>query len=1026
MNIKNSVIKKLLCTILAFTLIVFAQIGLLFVFQKTNNKVSAYYDVSNKVSNSNFDADKNMTTYPVSPSNFTAYSYQTEVSSLSNVTQNVKAGVIDLSKDEFVNKFTNVSKDSLHDQYVLMIEAQAQTSYGYRTNKPISLSANKNYMISAQVYTETNANIAAMYLFNEDGSVFSSIENINSYVNWNTCSFFVSTNENEDLSLTLGLYLNDAGTVLFDSINVYELSNNEVISRKAEAYKSSYTDKRNNAIDEFAIVDSKLQNASGTKQFSLTATEFEMLSNAEEYTSASMDADNDGTNNYAFLIENKKQTYSKYSTPDNFLSFDQNSVYQVSVMAKVTNISGSANLKLVQTNLEDNETATDSSVISISSSTVSSSNVNNNYESFSFFIRTNPFKSTTYKLVFGLGDQDSKATGKFYLSSVKVTKVAYSAYNSSTDSKSTKFSLVGDYAYENSSIRLDNGEFNAIEVSNENIYPAAATNWSVTAGKNQQYYGVVNTSATEWNKIDASKFSNLVNPSKTAANNNIYMLYNESKDTLSVTSKTKTLDAKSYHKFTISVSTQNADAKISLVTTKDEKEIELASTNITTDIQSWKDVNFWLYTGNQKLDVALKIELNSNSYGYVYVDDARFDYLIAPTENQYKSQNNSNENRVVDLTNLFTSTENGQFANANLFSYEENENVVAGIVDTSVGTSVLIQDIMTSNEYAVEFAGINEKNVFAIRATADSNYVATSNIGFDLSADKNYKINVSVFTQQIGSNNTDADASKLGAYLKLTNFDEAFTAIQSNGVWTTYSFYIKPNKAVTTYLQFGLGTTDNQTKGDAFFGKIEFEEEIENDVFNAATETATTKVLKQTSQSDDDQSDDKDTDSKTNTSNINWWYAVPSIVFAVAIVIAVVGVLLRKIKWKKSVKKSKNTYDRNTTVSKQYYERKATIERENKLRELNAELEKLNADRTNFEEQYKQDLNTLRELKIKRANPADIAKSEKDLKKNQKLSANIGVCISKVENEIEYVKSDAYLKAMIKKLSHSKEEVENK
>ena len=144
---------------------------------------------------------------------------------------------------------------------------------------------------------------------------------------------------------------------------------------------------------------------------------------------------------------------------------------------------------------------------------------------------------------------------------------------------------------------------------------------------------------------------------------------------------------------------------------------------------------------------------------------------------------------------------------------------------------------------------------------------------------------------------------------------------------------------------------------------------------------------------------------------------------ALAILIAVVGLSVRKIKWKKPTKKSKTTYDRNKTVSVQYYSRKATTMREDKLRELQADLDKLNAQRKTFEDEYKTDLSKLREMKIKRANPNDIAKLEKELKKNQKLSASIGVTVNKITSEIEIVKTDAYLNSLIKKLQ--KEPVEN-
>ncbi len=146
----------------------------------------------------------------------------------------------------------------------------------------------------------------------------------------------------------------------------------------------------------------------------------------------------------------------------------------------------------------------------------------------------------------------------------------------------------------------------------------------------------------------------------------------------------------------------------------------------------------------------------------------------------------------------------------------------------------------------------------------------------------------------------------------------------------------------------------------------------------------------------------------------------------VALIIAVVGVLLRKVKWKKPRKKSKNEYDRNKTVSKQVSQRKASMVREEKLRELNKELEELNAERTKFEEDYKHDMTLLREMKIKRESQTEINKLNKEMKKNQKLASNLGVTISRLESEIEYVKSETYLNALAKKLENEQKQEDDK
>ena len=154
------------------------------------------------------------------------------------------------------------------------------------------------------------------------------------------------------------------------------------------------------------------------------------------------------------------------------------------------------------------------------------------------------------------------------------------------------------------------------------------------------------------------------------------------------------------------------------------------------------------------------------------------------------------------------------------------------------------------------------------------------------------------------------------------------------------------------------------------------------------------------------------------SSNINWLYLIPGLLTALAILIAIVGFIVRKVKFKNPFKKkSKTTYDRNRTLSVQYYARKATTMREEKVRELNADWKKINEERKQFEENYKKDLTKLREMKIKRANPQEIAKLEKELKKNQKISANLGLTANKIIDELKYVSTDLYLNSLMKKLA---------
>lgn len=1009
MKTKKKSLKIILSYFLSLILILLANVGLLNVCKNSIDVYAANLQGSSAISidNSNFNSNTD-SEYPFEPNSFTA--------SQDIDTAGVEAGVINLDADDY----SSYSRNPLSsDDYVLMIESQgSNVNFGYSTDSNISLSAGSNYSISVDVYTSNNNGIASLYLFDEDNKVFASIDNISSQNVWTTYTFFISTNNIEDLNLKLGLYIKRAGVVLFDNISAYELNDKTLASRMNSTSASTYTyiNEVDNVVNEYDV--STL----------FTGYEFEQGKNTPDYTMATVvnNTDDieasDGSKNTAFKIVNNQATYAKYATADDFLTLDQNTIYKLTINVKTLDLSGNANLQLVQTNLDDDEEAVDSEVLTITSNTGSSDNLSNNYDEYTFYINSYPTKSTTYKLIVGLGDEETTTTGTLYITNITLTKVNYDTFSSaSSGSTIAKIDLTTDYVFSSSEIMLDNGNFNFLNIEDyNNPYPAGAEAWTVSTGEGDQKYGIVNTS--QFDMLDASQYTNLLNPTDpdgTESGNNVLMLYNAGNDTLSYTSTAKTLSAKTYHKFTAQVQTQNSPVTLSLVTTKDDQEVVFSSITVETNLQQWRTVEMYIYTGYQELDVSLKITLDSDNYAYAYVDNTMFDYYIQPTEDVFNSITNSATVVKTDLSNIISSSNSSSstpFSTPDYFTGTDNDSVFAGVVDLE-NTSALNQVIADPENY-VSFTSLAGENrqVLGIRSMEEMYYTYTSNIGFDLTSGSYYRISVSVYTQNLQLLTEGVDSELMGASISLSGFDDKFTQIVSNNTWTTYTFYISPDSDVTTYLQLSLGSAQAGTMGDVFFGNIEFDDSLTS--FDGINANDYTKVLNTVSSTTEDDSTDDSTDSTTSPdTNNNWIYYIPTLLFGLAIVIAIVGVLARKIKWNKPHKKSKNEYDRNQTVSRQVYMRKATSMREARIRELKKEIETLTNQRTQYENDYKKDLATLRDMKIKRSNPNDIAKLQKDMKKNQKLSANIGVSIEKLQNEIEYVKSEPYLNNLAKKLA---------
>lgn len=998
---RKSKIRNLLCSIIAIFAFALANISLLSF--KATNEVYADSNASNEIeiNNSNFTKDSS-NIFPIkSVSGFTAYSNNEEAS-----VTNPNCGVIDLSDDDYSTRFSIAKENRVEiDNRVLMLTSEStNVNFGYRTSNSISMNANSNYMITVDVYTEENADIANISLYNGSNTL-TELNGINSHNTWTTYHLFVKTAE-EALDIKLGLNIVNQGTVLFDNISCYEISNADLVDKIQKQTDAGIQYAYQNEVDaDHLVVNYTISNNKffdGTNYVTLSTTNFIENKNDEDYTEISTVVDNDGTNNSAIKINNKQKTFVEYTTANDLLNFEQGLVYKVSISAKAKNLSGKASLRLVESDLTEEETSEEMEEKTITISSNTSSTINNNYQSFVFYVKSNPKKDTDYKLVISLGAEDNLTSGELYISQINVTKIKTSDIQSVSNSKT--IDLVGDYALSGNSLYINNGKFDAYSIEDvKNPFPAKATNWTETTGTGTQAYGIINTLN--------DNFSNLTNklnyPYASEQNENILMMYNENADTLIYTSESKSLSANSYHKFTIDVQSQAEAVKLSLMAKKDGNEFEIASKSILTGSQNWSTLTFYIKTGSQPIDAYLKATLTSNNQACAFLDNATFDYPSA-NETGYNNASNSDTTAKVDLTDLLSN---------NLFTGEENSNAVYEIVDlNSADYSELVgnENVESFEKFVAE-----NKNIIKLQNLNDTDYFVASNIAYKMTSGKKYKLTINVYSIGLKTEVEDADLEKLGFGIKLTGFEKSFYAQQSNLVWTTYTLYINPNSDVTSYLELSLGNDDLAASGTVYFGDIQFVELDDEEDFDNIKNQGSTLALTEVEQTSTDDSEDNET-SKEEKSEIDkqtLLYLIPSIIFAIAIVITIVGVFARKIKWKKPSRKTKNSYDRKQTVSKQYYERKATMLREEKLRELNKQLEDLHNDRIKFEDEYKQNLSKLREMKIKRASKLEIAKLEREMKKNQKTSSVIGISVSKIEREIEYMKTELYYNSLVKKLS---------
>ena len=1025
MKSKNSTLRKLFSITAIFVLAILASLSAFYF------NISPAYSLS--VDNANFSNNmSDSTNTPASPSSYTFVdsSFKTVSYNPQSTTANqpkITAGVVNIESQGYTKRSSDM------DNFALMISSKKDNvsntvKYGYASSQ-FTLAAESYYSVSVDIYVDNAEKLACLYLIDENNTVYASYKQIGSANRWTTFMFLIKTDDFSSTNLKLAMFLEGNGTVLFDSVSINEVNKTELENLKTRYPSTSKS------------VEPATDNVVSQQTFSRS-----MFTAVE--TSAKTTIENSNVNDNAFAssvkITNTEAAHAKYETASNFLTFEQNRNYRFTVSAKATNLSGNIKLHLVQTNLEKDDDGnyiydTDNNhTITISANT--SQELTNGFKKYSFFINSHPLKTTTFKLVVELGDDSTQTEGSIYLAGFVLTSVNYTNYeNASTGDNAQKVD-VSTKITNNSDIKslfLTNGSFNTVKNTNSSkTYPVAPASWTVTTGNNTQLYGVVNTSETEFDKFVANNSftSAPVNPGNSnglVESNNVLMMYNSVTDTISYTSeKDKSLEAKTYHRFSINVLTQHSTLNLYLVANINNQEVVLSSLkNIATD-GAWHNVDLYIYTGIHQLEVGVKAEMNSNGFGYAYLDDATFDYahrsvgefLTQPTQAQFDAIQTSSNGKLhiskVDLSNIIEADSTSRYATPIHFGSNTNANVDFGVVDTANDADVRF--ILNENQNIQNFKSVDNSKILAIHAV---DYVAqtyTSNIGYRFESNKYYLVKVKVYTQNLSS-----EKENFGLGLALSNFDEKFSNINtetenSNG-WTTYNFYINSSDTTTSMLKLIFGNEEANLKGDAFIGDIVVDE-IEEANF-VETPNSTTLVLKSTTKNDDNNNNKDENSNKTkNSNNTAWIIAIPSILTGAAIVLAIVGVALRKVKFKKPVKKTKNAYDRNSKQSQQIYMRKATMLREERLRELQQQLETLQNERATYETQYKKDLSSLRQLKIKRAPASEIAKLEKDMKQNQKHSAQIGSSIRSVELEIDFTNSNEYIKQVVKKLSSAKQD----
>ncbi len=230
-------------------------------------------------------------------------------------------------------------------------------------------------------------------------------------------------------------------------------------------------------------------------------------------------------------------------------------------------------------------------------------------------------------------------------------------------------------------------------------------------------------------------------------------------------------------------------------------------------------------------------------------------------------------------------------------------------------------------------------NVLMLYNAGPASSTLTYNGSLNIAAEKYYKIDIALKVD-IPENQERANA--VGAKLTLSgdktvsfdNIKDTSTvsdSIVNKETFKTYSFYVYPgdsDKTVSLSISLGDSAFSKQCNGRVYIGSISITD-INSDLYNTASEEVKKRddgkkynsayervlVADYSVESDDDVTD---TENPEGGSSLEWWL-IPSILFAVAILIAIVGFIIRKSIEKHASKKGTVTktvsYDRNATLN---------------------------------------------------------------------------------------------------------------
>lgn len=1017
---------------------------------------TTYTDKSSKLTNANFSTSSSLSS-PVSPNGWTKITSDSNGNALNNIS-NFKSGIISTEPNTYSTYFSNYKMDGYEnpgtidnrtnpgDYYYnnLMLNTTTYNGrMGYKSNE-FTLENSSQFVISVCLKTINKGNsnaIASIYLndFSVD-DIKSSVVNINTSNNWITYSFFIYTgsiDEKVSLSLWIGGDENDlncTGIALFNNIQIFNCSEdyfesasvntqNSLIINLNEPYIANCVKNPSFETQLFNSSESDWQyisnmgpsNKSTVQQIKVKNFSNDSINPLPNYEKLILDyyPDNNnsaGSNLNALFLYNAEESHIGLESTN--ITIEAQSYYRLSVWASSN--SKEENKPTIKLICNENENLN----ASLNVLTTVTNSATNGWIQYNFYITGNQQLDYTIKLQLCLGTPDSLVKGYVFYDDVRLQRINYNSYSGGKSaSNSTSLNL-------NTSINpfiIPNYMFDLTCNLNTIIeYPLAVEGYTLSkTDDNFCVGGIINTNPTKFANF-REKYSLARNPKAVDSyggeyNNALALGSLRDDQTVSAsTTETFSLSENSFYKFSIAINTsydipQIANTGVSFEIISDDNYIFISEKGIYSE-NNWTIYTYYIKTTDKSKTCNLSLS-TTNVSGFAYFDNVILQNISETVYNYAKNNFSSNVNtKILDFKNEnfeYSGIIKNEISEVFNWTYTEINNITTeyGIVDVnSLSYRNNRTDLSTQNKNT---ANQNGNKVLVINTPFDVYQYLTSPT-FTLKSGAYYKISIWVKTGNLGTEKTDGD---YGASVVLCYDDdekEKFTQIKTdesefknNNGFVEYIFYVCPNEDTSITLRVGLGYFDELTCGTVFFDDFTIEkfEDKSSYQLNSSAVSSQNNVIQIEEIADNEQDDDEINDDMF-VGGFNWFYAT-SLITALAIIVAILGFLLRKIKITKRFK-IKSSYDRRNTLEKDLNNREKLKVKEQFLNQYKRELEQIDKSIAKDNENINNEILKVKEqthLKINQLNmDLNALEEEKDkmlLERNKKLATD------KTEKSIE-------------------------